>query len=88
MTDEAKTGGKLKRAVSSAAPKIAEALGGPLAGAAVAALSRAIFGAEGASEDALGEALEKASPEQLVALAKAEHDFAAALIGLAVEEAR
>lgn len=80
--------GRLKRAVASAAPEIAGALGGPLAGAAAAAVARAIFGKEAASEDALADAVEKASPEQLIALARADSEFRIAMRKADVEEAR
>lgn len=82
--------GRLKRAVAQNAPKIAGALGGPLAGAAVEALSRAIFGDEavGKNEDDLVAAIGRASPEQLVALRKADHEFRIALREAAVEERR
>ena len=80
--------GKLKRAIARAAPTLARALGGPLAGAAVAQVSRAIFGDEHASEEKLSEALLAASPEQIVALQKAERDFALALRKAQIEEMR
>jgi hypothetical protein len=78
--------GRLKRAVAKTAPKIARELGGPLAGAAVEALSRAIFGKEAATEDALAEAVESATADQLIALKRADHDFEIALRQAAVEE--
>lgn len=89
MTDE-KTSkrAKIGRAISGAAPKIAATLGGPLAGAAVAALSKAIFGEESADEDAIGAALENATPEQIAALKRAEHEFEIALRNASIEEAR
>jgi hypothetical protein len=83
-----KTRGRLKRAVARAAPGLAHALGGPLAGAAVEILSRAIFGGDAAEEGALADALERASPEQLVALKKAEQEFQLALRQASVEEMR
>jgi hypothetical protein len=49
--------GRLKKAVAKAAPKIAEQLGGPLAGAAVAAIARAIFGKEHVGEEELADAV-------------------------------
>jgi hypothetical protein len=89
MPEEKKTArGKIKRAVATAAPQIAQALGGPLAGAAVAALSKAIFGEESASEEAIGDALDNATPEQLVALKRADQDFEIALRNALVEERR
>ena len=55
--------GKIKRDYRRhVAPGIAGALGGPLAGAAVSQLSRAIFGADDADEETLAETLERARP--------------------------
>ncbi len=71
--------GKIKRAIAGAAPSLAQALGGPLAGAAVAQISKAIFGAPDGDEEVLSEMLAKASPQHLVALKKAEQDFEIAL---------
>ena len=86
--EKGETRGKIKRAIAKTAPKLAAALGGPLAGAAVAQLSRAIFGKDSVDEKALSEALERASPEQLIALKKAEQEFALALVAANVEEQR
>lgn len=80
--------GRLKKAVAKTAPKIAEQLGGPLAGAAVSAIARALFGKDGADEDALAAALENASVEQLIALKRADNDFRLAIRQAAVDEAR
>ena len=80
--------GRLKRVIAGAAPQLAHALGGPLAGAAVAQISKAIFGAPDRDEDQLAEALAIASPEHLLALKKAEQEFAIALRGAQVEERR
>ena len=84
--------GRLKKAIARTAPQLAHALGGPLAGAAVSALSRVVFG-EGAvdgaaSEDALADALETASPEQAAALLRAEREFRLALAETRLEEQR
>lgn len=78
--------GRLKRAVARSAPKIARELGGPLAGAAVEALSRAIFGKEAVSEEALAETVETATADQLLALKRADNEFQIALRQAAVEE--
>lgn len=78
--------GRLKRAVAKAAPKIARELGGPLAGAAVEALSRAIFGKDAVPEDVLAEAVETATADQLIALKRADNEFQIALRQAAVEE--
>jgi len=81
-------GGGLKRAIARTAPALAEALGGPLAGKAVEKISRAIFGKAGADEAALAEAMRTASPEQLIALKRAEAEFAAAMRSADIEEER
>jgi hypothetical protein len=86
--ETARARGRLKRAVAKTAPKIAEQLGGPLAGAAVEALSRAIFGKDAVPEEAIADAIEGATPDQLIALKRAEHDFMIALRQAAVEEQR
>jgi len=80
--------GRIKRAIAGAAPKLAHALGGPLAGAAVGALSKAIFGTEDVSEDDLEAALASATPEQLLAIKRADQEFQIALRETAVEEER
>jgi hypothetical protein len=79
---------KLKRMIADAAPQLAHALGGPLAGAAVGHISRAIFGAPDADEDVLAETLAAASPAHLVALKKAEQDFQIALREATLEALR
>ena len=80
MTErKSKSRGKLKRLIAGAAPQLAHALGGPLAGAAVAQISRAVFGETGADEETLADALAQASPDHLIALKKAEHEFQIAL---------
>lgn len=79
---------KIKRAIAGAAPSLARALGGPLAGAAVQQISNAIFGAPDMDESRLSEELGRASPEQWLALQRAERDFARALREAEVEEQR
>jgi len=61
--------------LSSVAPTLATALGGPLAGLAVKSLSKALLGAEDFSEEAVMEAMATASPEQLSAVKKIDADF-------------
>ncbi|CAB4214259.1 hypothetical protein UFOVP1459_25 [uncultured Caudovirales phage] len=61
--------------LSSVAPSIATALGGPLAGLAVKSLSKALLGAEDFSEEAVMDAMATASPEQLAAVKKIDADF-------------
>jgi len=86
--EKSKTRGKLKRAIAGVAPTLAHALGGPLAGAAVEQISRAIFGIPGEDEDKLSARLAKASPENWMALQIAEQNFAIALREASVEERR
>jgi len=89
LTDRKKRSrGKLKRIIAGAAPQLAHALGGPLAGAAVSQISRAIFGAPDGDEEALAETLAAANPEHLIALKKAEQEFQIALREAQVEELR
>ncbi len=86
---ETRPRGRLKRAIATTAPQIAHALGGPLAGAAVGALSRAIFGSDAeADEEALAAAIETADPETLLALKRADIEFRRAIDEARLEEAR
>lgn len=87
-TKQSKNRGRLKRVIARAAPGLAHALGGPLAGAAMEQLSRAIFGADAVDEGTLADALERAGPEHLLALKKAEQEFQIALRQASVEEMR
>lgn len=61
--------------VRTVAPTIATAVGGPLAGMATRAISEALLGKPDGAEDELIEAAKNATPEQLLALKKAEQDF-------------
>ncbi len=88
---DGKRRGRLKRAAAGVAPQIAHALGGPLAGAAVNALSRALFGADDeqpVDETALADALERASPQQLIALHEADRAFRTAVLEANTEALR
>lgn len=62
--------------VRTVAPSLASAVGGPLAGMAVRTISDALLGKPDGTETELAEAAAKATPEQLLALKKAEQDFA------------
>ncbi|EPY03477.1 hypothetical protein [Magnetospirillum fulvum] len=64
-----------KKIVGTVAPSIATALGGPLSGLATKAIARA-FGLGDDSEDSVAAAVTSATPEQLLALKKADQDFA------------
>ena len=61
--------------ISSVAPTIASALGGPVAGMAVKALSGALFGHEEGSKDDIMAALSNPTGDQLAALKKIDADF-------------
>lgn len=66
-----------KGALGNLAPMLATALGGPLAGGAVAAITRALGLGEDASDAEIATRLATASPDTLLQLKKAEQDFAA-----------
>jgi hypothetical protein len=62
--------------VRTVAPALASAVGGPLAGMAVRTISEALLGKPDGTEDELAQAAARATPEQLLALKRAEQDFA------------
>ena len=64
-----------KETIASVAPALARALGGPLAGAAVKAVSVAVLGKEKASEKELEAALVTAGPDVLLKLKEADNSF-------------
>ncbi len=70
---------RIGRALANAAPGLAEAMGGPLAGAAVEAVKKAIFGEQAASEQDVEKAVEKMSPTIFLRLAEADVAFHKAL---------
>jgi hypothetical protein len=61
--------------IGSVAPTIATALGGPVAGMAVKALSGALFGHEDGSQEDIQAALANPTGDQLAALKKIDADF-------------
>lgn len=61
--------------VGSVAPVIASALGGPLAGKAVSAISEAITGKPDSTESEVQAAIRAMTPEQVIALKQAEQKF-------------
>lgn len=65
----------LKNVIQNFAPTIASALGGPLAGGAVSALSQAIFGKPKTSPEELLTAISSASPDILLKIKEAENQF-------------
>ena len=74
-----------KALVGTVAPGIATALGGPLAGVAVKALSTAILGKPDAPEAELAAALQSASPDTLLKLKEADRAFEAHMADLGVD---
>jgi len=62
--------------VRTVAPSIASAVGGPLAGMATRAISEALLDKPDGTEQELENAVASATPEQLLALKKAEQEFA------------
>ena len=61
--------------IGSIAPTIATALGGPVAGMALKAVSNALFGHENGTEDDIMTALANPTGDQLAALKKIDADF-------------
>ena len=61
--------------IGSIAPTIATALGGPIAGMAIKALSGALFGHEDGTEEDIMTALANPTGDQLTALKKIDADF-------------
>jgi hypothetical protein len=61
--------------IGSVAPTIATALGGPVAGMAVKAISGALFGHDNATEEEIQTALANPTGDQLAALKKIDADF-------------
>ena len=61
--------------IENVAPTIATALGGPVAGMAVKALSTALLGHSDGSEDDIRNALATATPDQIAAIRKVDNDF-------------
>lgn len=71
----ARLGEGAQSVVQTMAPAIATLAGGPLAGTAVQALSTALFGKPDADPEATAQALNTATPEQLIALKQADNDL-------------
>ena len=61
--------------IGSVAPTIATALGGPVAGMAVKAISGALFGHDSATEEEIRTVLANPTGDQLAALKKIDADF-------------
>ncbi|MEM9809770.1 MAG: hypothetical protein AAF788_00950 [Pseudomonadota bacterium] len=79
---------KLKMALRRVAPELARALGGPLAGAATEAASRAILGREDGSAEDIADRISFAGPQEIQALRAASLEFHKALVDAATDELR
>ena len=64
-----------KQLIRTVAPTIGTALGGPIAGMAVQAVSNAVLGKSNGSEEEIAAALQTADPEVLVKLKEADNSF-------------
>lgn len=74
-----------KGLVKTVAPAIGTALGGPLGGMASKAVAGALLGDENATEEDIAAAVAGASPDQLLALKKADQDFQARMKELDID---
>lgn len=74
-----------RKVVGTVAPTIATALGGPLAGLAVKAIGGALGLGEGASEAEVAAKIAGATPADLLALKKADQEFALEMQRLEVD---
>ncbi len=74
--------------VGTVAPALATALGGPLAGVAVKALSSKLLGKEDGTQDEVGAAIAAMSPADLVKLKEVEADLTKALAAVDVDMER
>lgn len=77
-----------KSLIRSIAPTLATALGGPLAGAAVGAVSQAVLGKPDGTEDELSAALATASPDVLLKIKEADAAFKTRMAELGVDLAK
>lgn len=77
-----------KKVVGTVAPTIATALGGPLAGLAVKAIGGALGMGDGATEAEVAAKIAGATPADLLALKKADQEFAVKMRELDVDLAR
>lgn len=76
---------QLLNLVRTVAPTLATAFGGPLAGMATRAISEALLGKPDGSQEELLAAVPMASAEQLLALKKADQDFAVRMNELEID---
>lgn len=76
-----------KSIIGTVAPALASALGGPLAGSAIAAIGKAL-GLNNATEKDLEKTLQTLTPEQIVAIRQADQDFAVRMKELDIDLAQ
>ncbi|HJW82424.1 MAG TPA: hypothetical protein VJ396_09290 [Acidiferrobacterales bacterium] len=74
-----------KDTLGALAPTIATALGGPLAGAAVGVLSKALLGKPDGTEEELAPLIQQASPETLLKIKEAEKELKLGLAAAGVK---
>jgi hypothetical protein len=75
----------LKEILAKIAPTLGAALGGPLGGAAGTVVSRILLGKEKSAEAEMENAIYNATPEQILALKKADQEFAAQMQQLEID---
>ena len=80
--------GVFGKLIENVAPTIATALGGPVAGMAVKALSTALLGHADGSEDDIRTALATATPDQIAAIKKIDADFKVQMKSLDIDLVR
>lgn len=80
--------GVFGKLIETVAPTIATALGGPVAGMAVKALSTALLGHDSGSEDDIRDALATATPDQIAAIRKVDADFKVQMKSLDIDLVR
>jgi hypothetical protein len=80
--------GVFGKLIENVAPTIATALGGPVAGMAVKALSTALLGHPDGSEDDVNAALAAATPDQIAAIKRADNDFKVQMKSLDIDLVR
>lgn len=66
---------KWKKILGAVAPTLATALGGPLAGAAVGALSKAVLNKDDGTEEEISQVVSSGNPETLLKLKEADNTF-------------
>lgn len=77
-----------KDVVGAVAPGLATALGGPLAGAAVAALSAQLLGRDDGTQDEVAAAVAAGGPDALLAIRQADMAFATRMRELEIDVER